>query len=330
MRIDLRYAGLTPEWEQRVKLAAHALTAYKIVARIDAWDGTACDVVIADASDGYGIHVIDIARRRGRSSVLMIGGTTGQSDLITDPVLTLSVPSVATVLTLTRALHRMLVHLGWLAEEPAEPVEPMTRADAAIEAIPSALTQLAAHGPWAGKDVAATIHGMTVWLLPSAGRVLSASMSDQVRAREKLDLDGWQFRLLNDAMRAYPIGEVAVSLDAFYLQGAWRMRQKLPLFPSGNYGLKDWPDLGTAADFADALNIVALLLRKRLDPVAIADAMNIPIEDVSAYLWAFSASGLLEGHDVEIAAPVLQSSAKPMAAQGLLSRLAKHFGLRRS
>ncbi|WP_257389018.1 hypothetical protein, partial [Tahibacter caeni] len=69
MRLDLRTAALTELEEQRVRIAAQLLAAHGGEARVGAWDGTRCDLVVLNADDGYGRHVLDIARRRGVPAV---------------------------------------------------------------------------------------------------------------------------------------------------------------------------------------------------------------------------------------------------------------------
>jgi len=68
----IRHAGLRPEQEQRLRLAAGALAAHGINASVEAWDGTRCDLAVISGDDGYGRRVQDIAARRGLG-VLILG-----------------------------------------------------------------------------------------------------------------------------------------------------------------------------------------------------------------------------------------------------------------
>ena len=78
MRIDIRTAGLASQAEPRARLAAQLMAAFKFEARISAWDGTRCHVLIADADDAYGARCIEQAARRGISVLaLSQGGSSG-------------------------------------------------------------------------------------------------------------------------------------------------------------------------------------------------------------------------------------------------------------
>ena len=65
MRSDIRSVALDPGQKARVAAAARALAAHAIQARLSDWDGTRCDLLVANADDGYGRHVIEIALWRG-------------------------------------------------------------------------------------------------------------------------------------------------------------------------------------------------------------------------------------------------------------------------
>ncbi|WP_395679198.1 hypothetical protein [Dokdonella sp.] len=318
MQFDLRYAGLNPAMEQRLRLATTALAAHRMQARASEWDGTRCDMVAADPTDAYGRRVLEIARRRG-TPALEIGPSTALYE-----------PG-ATVARLTRALHELLLRASGNARAPLlqAPAAPHMQ----LASMP-ALVRLALDPALAGIDVEARSQearsqNVVVWLLPSTGRVLSATVSDQLRARERLAVKEWSFTPITERQRAAPLGEVSASLDAFLLQGAWHARSELPPFSGGEVGLSDWPDLGSAASLVEALKVVQALQRSRGNAAGIARRCGLAQRDVDACLWAFKAAALLD--DANESAPAAVPAAVLVAANrgGLLSRLAAHFGLSR-
>jgi hypothetical protein len=318
MQFDLRYAGLNPAMEQRLRLATTALAAHRMQARASEWDGTRCDIVAADPTDAYGRRVLDIARRRG-TPALEIGPTTALYE-----------PG-ANVARLTRALHELLLRVSGNARAPS--VHASTTVPLAQHANMPALVRLALDPALAGIDVEARSQevrsqNVVVWLLPSTGRVLSATVSDQLRARERLAVKEWSFTPITERQRAAPLGEVNASLDAFLLQGAWQARAELPPFPGNEVGLSDWHDLGSDAALVEALKVVQVLQRSRSSAAVIARRCGLAQRDVDACLWAFKAAGLLEN---TAPATVTVPAAVMVAANrgGMLSRLAAHFGLSR-
>ena len=305
MPFDLRYAGLDPATAQRFRLAANALAAHRVQARATEWDGTRCDVVAADPDDEYGRRVLEIARRRG-TPALEIGAAARATE-----------PS-STVARLTRALYELLRGADGDAKASPQPA-------VAARSATSGIVRLASKGDLAGRNVEARWRNVVVWLLPETGRVLSATVSDQLRARERLATDDeWVFTLLDNRSRQAPPGEIATSLDAFLLQAAWQARAELPAFPAQAVTLRDWPDLGAAATLLDPLAIVRALQRASLTPAEVASRTGVGAAEVDACLWAFSAAGLLRT-DGAIALP--PTAGKPPG--GLFSRLAAHFGLRK-
>ena len=326
MQFDLRYAGLNPAMEQRLRLATTALAAHRMHARASEWDGTRCDMVAADPTDAYGRRVLEIARRRG-TPALEIGPSTALYE-----------PG-ATVARLTRALHELLLRASGNARAPLlqapAPAPASTPTRIASHVDMPALVRLALDPAIAGIDVEARSQevrsqNVVVWLLPSTGRVLSATVSDQLRARERLAVKEWSFTPLTPRQRVAPIGEVNASLDAFLLQGAWHARAELPSFPAQEVALSDWPDLGSAASLVEALKVVQLLQRSRGSAAGIARRSGLAQRDVDACLWAFKAAGLLDGDDAPAHATVPVAAMIAANRGGLLSRLAAHFGLSRA
>jgi len=301
MPLELRYAGLDTAMEQRLRLATQALAAHRLQARAAAWDGTRCDIVAADPHDAYGRRVIDIARRRGT------------------PVLEI-VEALATVARLTRALHDLLLRAAPPATQSTATAAPTTSASSTPASSP--LLRMATDPALRGADVELRRDGAVVWLLASTSRVVSASVSDRLRACEQLASNAWSIAAIGDRQRSRPPGEISASLDAFLLMGAWSARAHLPSYPDDDVGLRDWPDLGAAGTIAEALVVVQSLQRFRGTPERIAHRHGLARTDVDACLWAFQAAGLLDRSATPSAVP------PPTRPGGLFSRLAAHFGLR--
>lgn len=302
MNFELRYAGLDAATQQRLRLAANTLAAHRLHARAAEWDGTRCDIVAADPADEYGRRVLEIARRRGTPALELD---------------TRSAESGTTVARLARALYDLLA-----GKDRAGSASSSDSLDDA-----GGLVRLAASAELAGKDVEARLGSLVIWLLPASGRVLSATVSDQLRARERLAIDnGWTFTPLSGKARDSAPGEISTSIDAFHLQAAWSARAKLPSFPSREIALKDWPDLGSAAAMVEPLAVVQALRRGHGTVTQIARRTGIAEADVGACLWAFRASGLLQ----ESASRAPAKVAAPPRSAGLFARLATHFGLLRA
>jgi hypothetical protein len=339
VRIDLRYAALSEEVERRVRLAATALAAHQIRAMASDWDGTRCDLLISDSSDGYGRHIIEVAKRK-RIGVLAFGR---EADSVADGVTWLSPRS--DVAALANAIRDALVARRAAADSGRSPVEdalgasregsdeqqvditgfPDTSADQSAGA---ALVRLSTDTGLANADLQATVQGRTVQLLPSTGRVVALSFSDLLSVRDHLCEDGWVFEPISARCPLFSSIGASASLDTFYLYGAIRGKSQLPPSPSVRYGLRDWPDLGAAPDLTDALRVVRILQRGNVSPSEIASMSKLPESDVSACLWAFEAAGLLIRSGVESIPPVVRPIEPARQRTGLLGRLAAHFGMK--
>lgn len=309
MRALIRHAGLRPEQEQRLRLAAGALSAHGISAGVEAWDGTRCDLVAVGGEDGYGRHVQTIATRRS-VGVLVLGGKIDGAG---------RAPDDASAAALVRHLLAILQPGAGVNGHAAAPTAAVATAQSA------GLVNLAQDPRLADKDLEAQVAGRSIQLLRSSGRVLSATLSDQMTARDRLCEGGWSFRALPPGQAGDQLREFAGSLDAFLLQGALRSAALLPPFPAQSCSLQDWPDLGASPDAIAALRLVRTLSAQPVSPADLARTHAVDPRYVGACLWAFAASGLLRRHGEPAAAP---PAAKP--ASGILARLAAHFGLTRA
>ncbi|WP_386066147.1 hypothetical protein ACFJIW_16565 [Tahibacter sp. UC22_41] len=308
MRLDFRTAALSEQEEQRVRIAAQLLAAHGGQARVGAWDGTRCDLVVLNADDGYGRHVLDVARRRGLPAVAL-------GPLRPDAAADGLVVAEGSAASLAATLWRLV---GAAATDTAAKTSRSTRADLA------GLLRLA-ETPLRGADVRATIAGRSIVLRPSVGRTRGRTLSDLLAARDHLGDSGWQFEALAPGVDDAMPSDSAMSLDAFLLTGALRTRVALPPFPDGEWALRDWPDLGAAADLVAGLRLAQRLRRAAATPRALAEGAGVARELADACLWAFRAADLL----TETAAPAPRAAAPPPVVRQLLNRLAARFGLAR-
>lgn len=326
MRSEIRGVALALMQKERVAAAARSLSAHAIQARLSDWDGTRCDLVVANADDGYGRHVIEIARRRGLAVVAL------SADLGAECRAQSCVDATASEATLADEMLRVLRPDGHEVEPPVPQGESRVALGRVAALTPPALLdalpcKLALDPAWAGQDVLCRLDHRHVYLLPSRGRVLTATMSEQLSVRDHLCEPGWSMRRLEAGEVERAGAEVSTGLDAFLLRGVLRGVDKLPLFPRRTCVLEDWPDLGSASDVTAALKVAGALSRGAIDSAALPALADVDPRQVSACLWAFAASGLLKRADVGSAVVPRALSAVP--ARGLFAKLARHFGLAR-
>jgi hypothetical protein len=325
MRSDIRSVALASAQKERVAAAARALAAHAIQARLSDWDGTRCDLVVANADDGYGRHVIEIARRRGLAVVALRAdsGAECRAQACVDASLDERGLAMEMLRVLRPDSAAAMAVPGRDTPRPVPVRMPEDEQAVSMDVLPC---RLALDPEWRGQDLACRLDHRRVYLLPSRGRVLTSTLSEQLSARDHLCDPGWSIRRLaaGDLDRAH--AEVSTSLDGFLLRGVLRSLDKLPLFPRRTCVLADWPDLGAEADLGAALKVAGVLSRGAVDSADVAALAAVDPRLVSACLWAFAAAGLLQ---FERTSP-LPHLPPPAPATGLLAKLARHFGLARA
>lgn len=304
--IDLRYVGLAHADERRVKLAATALAAHQMTVHTDTWDGRRCDVLVTDSRVEAGAQALASARH-ARIPALDLHQPERSA-----------LQTVTSVVWLTRSLHQLLRE----REDSAA-----AAASAAADKAPMGLVEFITRTDLVGKPVMASHGSITIWLMPKSGHVLSRAVGDALNARARMGSPGWRFEVLDEAELTQPPAEIPTSLDAFFMEAAWRVRDRLPRFADGSYSLRDWPDLGKAVEFPEAVPIVRSLLRARANIADIARSSRSSERDVSACLWALAASDILQGW--QQGGAVDAPAAPAPAAGGVWSRLASHLGIKR-
>lgn len=314
MRLDIRFAGIDDQVEQRLRLAGQLLAAYQIRASMSGWDGTKCDVLIADPADGYGSHTMAIAQRRGIPVLALANTPLANTEGIQ-------------VLATESPVARLVEAIKGMGQKSSSP-KATVRSD--TQSLPG-IVQLAESSSAAGRDIEARIDDARVAIFVAEGRVQAATQQDIDGACAKVCSSGWKVHPLAASAAPIPAAMVSMSLDVFLLRGVSHSPDSLPAFPDGHYALNHWPDLGSAPDLIDALRVARALRRGCASLSAIIADSELPPKVVLACLWAFQAGGLIErigdapsGHD---ATPT--AAAKPAGGGGLLARIAARFGLSR-
>ena len=349
MKVNLRFAALSGASEQQLRQAAQRLAAQGLRVSVSAWDGTRCDVLVADVGDTYGQHTVGLARRRLVKIVALTqaaaSGAGCEGVLVADDPLENWVRALADILgaspqtlaadtpveVTATACDEGLGLAAPAVQTPAVLPVPQPQAEAEPVNVEQGLCRLAVDASLMGRDLKAEVAGCTVVLAVSAGRILARSDADLALVRSHLAQSGWTFGPV--AGEPMPGDAVSMSLDAFYVQGALAAADQFPAFPEGEVALTDWPDLGAAPEVIAALKVAKKLTRQAGSADAISGQTQIDARVVSACLWAFAASGLLQaavpaGESGGLVATTAAASApanRPSAATA--GKLAKRFGL---
>ncbi len=312
IRADIAIAALNEQVEQRIRIAASLLPAYRIGAKVRPWDGTRCGLLITDLSDAYGRQAFALAKKRGTPILAISDNST---DIEADCV-TVSENSPAPVLA--QHLRELLTR-----DQVVDSVDPV-----AANGIVPALCKLAA-SEYRGQAVDAICNGRTIHIRPVEGRVYANTLSDLLSACDTFSSSAWELQVSSASDRATPTDGASRSLEAFLLQSAFQGRDQLPSFPAGRYQLKDWPDVGTAPEFIGALKVARSLLRAPASERELRLSCDVSEEEVKASLWAYQASNLLSSADSGVDS--IRSAPPPTARfSGMLARIASRFGLGRN
>lgn len=315
IRADIATAALNEQVEQRIRIAASLLPAYRIKAKVRPWDGTRCGLLVTDPSDEYGRQTLALARKRGTPVLAISGRISG--NLADSDIECLAVSESSPAPVLAQHLRELLTR-----DQPAESVDPVV-----ANGIIPALCRLAAP-EYRGQPVDAIGNGRTIHIRPVEGRIYANTLSDLLSACDTFATSAWELQVSSASDRAATADGASRSLEAFLLQSAFQGRDQLPSFPAGRYRLKDWPDVGTAPEFIGALKVARSLLRAPSSARELQLACDASEEEVNASLWAYQASNLLSSSENSIDA--MRSPPPPTARfSGMLARIANKFGLGR-
>lgn len=311
-RADIATAALDEQAEQRIRLASTLLAAWRIAARVRAWDGTRCTVLVVDLGDAYGRQAF--ARARARQTPVLAFRATA-ADLgpgVVDANEGNPAPALAQAL---RDLLAVEATAGTETNETATPT-----------ALP-ALCRLA-DPEFNGRAVDAQLNGRRIRIRPDTGRVHAATLSDLLSARDSFASADWTLAASDETPDEDGVHR---SLEAFLLQAAFHGRTQLPEFPAGRHRLKDWPDIGSAPELVGALKVAKALMRASAGVDELPRLCGLDPRDVNATLWAYRAANLLERQDATADAAVAPAPAQPVGAfSGMLARIASRFGLARA
>lgn len=318
MRKHIRTVALDEDIEQRIRIAASLLAAYRIQAHVSPWDGTRCDLLIANVADAYGRQALGLAIRRGTPVVVI-----GNAAFLPDGAVTLSETTQAP--DLARQFHDLLADgtAPRLARKQANGIDEGVERKSQSTALICHLAEPTLRG----HRVEIIDSTRRVTLCPNEGRVFAATHSDLHAARDALGGNLWKIQPKGNA----PVGEVSASLDSFLLLAALRVRDQLPAMDQSKHSLRYWPDLGAVPELIGALRAARTLLAASLDVEQLAARCQIDRATANAYLWAFSAANLLEVKDAATPrVPTPQPAATARGLRGnasLFSRIAARFGL---
>ena len=316
IRADIAIAALNEQVEQRIRIAASLLPAYRIGAKVRPWDGTRCGLLITDLSDAYGRQAFALAKKRGTPILAIFDSISDNPTDIEAECVAVSENSPAPVLA--QHLRELLTR-----DQIVDSEDPVV-----ANGIVPALCKLAAP-EYRGQAVDAICNGRTIHIRPVEGRVYANTLSDLLSACDALCSGAWELQISATSDRAPPTDGASRSLEAFLLQAAFQGRDQLPSFPTGRYQLKDWPDVGTAPEFIGALKVARSLLRAPASERELRLSCDVSEEEVKASLWAYQASNLLSSAESSVDA--IRSAPQPTARfSGMLARIANRFGLGRN
>ena len=296
MLFDIRTAALDESVEQRILLAVSLLGAYRLRARLGAWDGTRCHLLIASSDDACGRQALDLAQRRGTPAIALDTEASAQTP-------------AATLAKLIRERLRNEASATSTASPSAAPVPALCRL-----ALP----------PLRGQAVQLRSKGRSIALRPQTGRAHAQTHSDLLA--DSFSAPDCELVI---ARRDEPVGKpVSMSLEAFLMRAAQHIGASLPAFPEGCYRLDAWPDLGALPSAADAMRIARLLIGNTRGLRELSGA-ETDAASLNTCLWVFAAADLLR-HADPAAQPAALPARSPRMQSSLWASLARRFGLTRT
>ncbi|MGH8492160.1 MAG: hypothetical protein ACRERR_03495 [Moraxellaceae bacterium] len=306
MRIDIRTAGLNSLAEPRARLAAQLMAAFKFDARLSAWDGTRCHVLIADADDAYGIRCIEQASRRGINVLAL----SQQGDKGPDNAH--KILSSAPAATLAKQIGAML----------AEKKNQSSPSVAGNSLVLLALAPTLAHGIFK-----AQLRDHSILINRQTSRVYARSESALRAAQTDFCLPEWDFSPMPAGTDMTALCQCSMALDAFCVLAALQGIGRFPDLAEMHYQLSDWPDIGLAVDVPNIFNLIRLLQK---GPVTASNAIaqaGMDTEEAMALLWAMKASGVLVEGKATPAIPAAIRVERSAPELTFLGKLMQRFGL---
>lgn len=306
MRIDIRTAGLASHAEPRARLAAQLMAAFKFDARISAWDGTRCNVLIADADDAYGVRCIEQAVRRGISVLAL------SQNGIQGPGTAQKAPASAPAAALAKLLATML----------GEKNNPAEKSDAASGLILLAVVPTLATGSFKAES-----GQHSILINRQTSRVYAHSEAALRAAQDDMHLPNWDFSPISSSAEFTGLYQYSMALDAFCVLAALQSIGNFPALPEKHYQLSDWPDIGLAGDVPNIFSLIRLLQKGSVSTSNAIAQSGMDAEEAVALLWAMKASGVLVvGKEMPTAAVKIRPEKSPPELS-FLNKLMQRFGL---
>lgn len=302
MKLSISMAGLSDELKVRLELALKLLGAHGIFACLSDWDGTPCNAAVVDVADAYGSQVMEIALRLE----IPVFAFAPPDVMVNERAFFM--PQGLSVRLIAQRLQGLMLSVNTATPDTLAPL----------------MVTLACSSEWASGDVAVSHGARRIVMYRSSSRVWAKTLSDLLYCRDRFGLHDWRIQPATRPHTIHSQEQVSSSLDTFLLEAA--LLARLPRFMPGLWRLSDWPDLGPAPDLLVSMRVANLLLRQPMSANEVTRCLGIDEVTASGCMWALLASGLLRS---ETRTPSCTPSAMavPTPANGLLTRLARRFGL---
>jgi hypothetical protein len=205
----------------------------------------------------------------------------------------------------------------------AERGDPKPKPVPALEVEPL-LVRLCREENLAAARLSLRLDELELLVLRDASRILAASETELKLARARIGEAGWTVDAPRQTANGADSAGCSGSLDGFLIEAALAERTRLPAIAPNRFKLLAWPDL-TACGEPAVVRLSALLVNGRWSAADLVKRSGADAATVNALLWALTAAGLLETRDS--VTPVEARGGPTGHRPGLISRLARHFGL---
>lgn len=307
MRIDFRIAGLSGNIESRARLTAQLIAAAGFEALVSQWDGTRCQILVADADDAYGMRCLEQAARRSISTLaLSASGEAGPENAS-------KLPATSPAATLAKQVIALLQGKNHVARQQAED---------------NSLTMLALVPALASGMVTAQHGHHHILINRLTSRVYASSEAELLAAQSGFSLSNWDFSTISHDKDMHEYAH-SMSLDAFCVLAAMQNIGNFPEFPMQPHQLTDWPDIAHATEIPNIFRLIRLLQKSPVTGNTALQQGGVDEQEGLALLWALKASGVLTVSSMLAAPPPPPKTAKKASGleAGFLGKLMQRFGL---
>lgn len=306
MLLDIRTAGIASHAEARIRLLAQLMTAFGYKARLSSWDGSRCDVLIADIDSSGGAQACEKASAR-HSKVMALSQS---GDLGPDSAY--KAQSGAPAAVLAKALAAML-------EQSAK-----NEINAALDC---ALIQLATVPTLSSGILLADFNNCSIIINRNTSRIYARSQNELKSAQRLFCQSDVDFSILRNTADIRDQFMVSMALDAFCIVSALAYPIELPDLPDMHLQLIDWPDIGPAADIPNIFNLIRFFKKGAARSDAAIANSGVNLHDAKAMLWALKASGALtEATVITTPSSPIKEKSRPAIEAGFFGKLMQKFG----